>query len=419
MSTDPISRFQESAGKSPEEAKFYWTGGPVEVAERTWFASLFSGSTTFETDEGLVVIDAGMARLGPGIASLVRQKTGAPVHTAIYTHGHVDHAYGLGAFLLEGQAKPRVIGHRNMPARFSRYVLTSGHNQALNARQFGGTVNAAENQSGYDTFNAPAIPPDVLYDHTLTIEVGGVRFELHHAKGETDDHTWIFCPERGVLCPGDLFIWAVPNAGNPQKVQRYPRQWAEALRKMATLGAEVLLPGHGLPIFGEERVHAALSETAELLELLHDRALAMMNAGATLEEIVRAVEVPAHLVERPYLQPIYDEPEFIVRNVWRLYGGWWDGDPASLKPAPREVLARELAALAGGARSLARRARELSAKGEHATACHLVEHAWLADRTDRDVREARAAVYRAHALHAASLMAKGIYGAAARESEEP
>ena len=28
----------------------------------------------------------------------------------------------------------------------------------------------------------------------------------------------------------------------------------------------------------------------------------------------------------------------IVRNIWRLYGGWYDGNPARLKPAPDEAL---------------------------------------------------------------------------------
>ena len=52
---------------------------------------------------------------------------------------------------------------------------------------------------------------------------------------------------RKVLCTGDFVIWAAPNAGNPQKAQRYAREWAEALRAMAKTGAEVLLPGHGIP----------------------------------------------------------------------------------------------------------------------------------------------------------------------------
>ena len=84
-----------------------------------------------------------------------------------------------------------------------------------------------------------------------------------------------------------------------------------------------------------------------------------MNAGARLDEVLHTVRAPAHLVDLPYLRPVYDEPEFVVRNVWRLYGGWWDGNPATFKPAPERDLAGELAALAGGAAALADRALAL------------------------------------------------------------
>src|SRR6185312_14631023 len=276
-------------------------------------------------------------------------------------------------------------------------------NSCINTRQFSIPV----------AFPTRFRDPDETYASQLTVGLDGVDVELHHARGETDDHTWVWLPSLRVLCTGDLFIWAVPNAGNPQKVQRYPRQWAEALRKMAALGAEVLLPGHGVPIFGEARVHTALSETAELLELLHDRALAMMNDGATLEELLRAVAVPEELAARPYLQPIYDEPEFIVRNVWRLYGGWWDGDPAALKPPPAAALAGEVAALAGGVAALMARAEERAAAGELALACQLAEWAARAAPDDAGVIAARRKIYRARADGETSLMARGIFGDAA------
>ena len=99
MSDNPRDQFQQLVGKSPEEAKFFWTGGPIEVADRTWFSSLFSGCTAFDTDEGVVLVDTGLERLANGLAGLLRDKTDAPIHTAIYTHGHVDHAFGLEAFL--------------------------------------------------------------------------------------------------------------------------------------------------------------------------------------------------------------------------------------------------------------------------------------------------------------------------------
>ena len=159
-----------------------------------------------------------------------------------------------------------------------------------------------------------------------------------------------------MLCCGDLFIWASPNAGNPQKVQRYPLEWAAALRRMIMLRPEYLLPGHGLPVIGADRVVTALTDTAELLESLVGQTLAVMNGGGRLDEAIHSVVVPRHLADRPYLQPVYDEPEFIVRTIWRLYGGWWDGNPATLKPASERAVAAEIAALAGGARC-ARRPR--------------------------------------------------------------
>ena len=225
-------------------------------------------------------------------------------------------------------------------------------------------------------------------------------------------------PGRKVLCTGDLFIWASPNCGNPQKVQRYPREWAVGLRKMQALGAEVLLPGHGLPILGADRIDQALGETAELLESLVEQTLALMNEGARLDDIVHTVQAPAHLLDRPYLKPVYDEPEFVVRNLWRLYGGWYDGNPAHLKPAPDAVLAAEVAALAGGAGRLAERAQELAAQGDLRLAGHLAEMAALAAPDDAGVHTVRAEVFAARAAQERSTMSKGVFAWAERESRE-
>jgi alkyl sulfatase BDS1-like metallo-beta-lactamase superfamily hydrolase len=278
--------------------------------------------------------------------------------------------------------------------------------------------------------------PDRTYRDHLDLEVGGRRAELHHAKGETDDHTWTYIPDVRVLCCGDLFIWASPNAGNPQKVQRYPLEWADALRQMLDLydsprgGPEVLLPGHGYPVIGADRVRRALGDTAELLESLVEQTLALMNRGARLDEVIHTVTPPAHLMERPYLQPVYDEPEFIVRTVWRLYGGWWDGNPATLKPASERSLALELAGLAGGAGALADRALALldqpgpaagpsgatPADGSLRLAGHLAELAWLAAPDDPGVQEVRRTVFTRRADAASSTMAHGVFSWAARES---
>ncbi|HVV66346.1 MAG TPA: alkyl sulfatase dimerization domain-containing protein [Rhizomicrobium sp.] len=412
MAQNPAMNFGVMRGKTPEEAKFYWTGGPVEVAPRVWFASQFSGCTAFETDEGLLLVDTGTRQFAPAIAQMLRRKTDAPVHTAVYTHGHIDHAYGLPAFLIAGQKPPRVIAHRAMPARFSRYARTPRHNAALNARQFGGTVETQSNEA-YASFAQPPVPPDTLYDERLDISVGGVGFELHHCRGETDDHTWVFCPDRGVLCPGDLFIWAVPNDGNPQKVQRYPFDRATGLRAMAALKPQALCPGHGGPVIGEpDKIVRMLTETADFLDAVVERTLAALEAGSPPHvDIVTGIELPRS--DSPWLQPIYDDAEFLARNVIRYFGGWWSGRPSELKPAARATVASEIARLSGGVGALARRAIDLAKAGEFRLACHLADYALEAAPSDEEVRSAVAAIYEGRAERETSLMAVNIYNSAA------
>jgi alkyl sulfatase BDS1-like metallo-beta-lactamase superfamily hydrolase len=138
-----------------------------------------------------------------------------------------------------------------------------------------------------------------------------------------------------------------------------------------------------------------------------------------LNDIIHQIKVPSGLLDRPYLRPIYDDPAFIVRNLWRLYGGWYEGNPARLKPPPDADLAAALAALSGGASSMAGRAEELRADGRLDVACELAEYAWRADPGDGRVAEIRSRIYRERAEGESSLMAKAIYNAAARDSDSP
>jgi alkyl sulfatase BDS1-like metallo-beta-lactamase superfamily hydrolase len=396
-----------------EPARFWKPTGQVEeLAPEVFFLHTFANMTLIRTAQGLVLIDTSNYAARDRTFALVRSVDAAPVLAAIYTHGHADHALGLPPFLAEaatrGWARPRIVGHRNVAARFARYRRTNAYNALINARQFG---IAATWPMDYDE-------PDLVYDDTLAFAIGDARLELRHARGETDDHTWIWWPERRILWTGDLFIWVAPNAGNPQKVQRYAAEWAAALRTMSDLGAELLVPGHGVPIIGGDRVRQALEETAEWLETLERETVARMNAGATLDQVLAEVRPPAHLAGRPYLQAVYDEPEYVVRNVWRLYGGWWDGVPSHLKPAREAEIGREVASLAGGVDRLAARAQELAQSGDLALAAHLIDWAVAVDPDDRATHAARAQIYEARSRAAAALMTRGIFAAVARESAE-
>ena len=180
-----------------------------EIAPGFAFMSGFGNVAVLSTDEGLVFVDTSSQFHAAKLFAQVRRWSPSRVHTAVYTHGHVDHVFGLAPFEDEARSKgwpaACVVAHRACPDRFDRYRLTNGYNGVINQRQFG--------------FPRPWFPSDfrypdrVLDDAGATIAVGGVDVRLCHDRGETDDHLWAWIPSQRAIYTGDLFIWAAPNCG--------------------------------------------------------------------------------------------------------------------------------------------------------------------------------------------------------------
>lgn len=408
------------------------TGELSEIADGLAMVESFSHVVTWNSGDGIVCFDTSHVNTGQQVVDSIRKWSNDPFNSLVYTHGHADHvggsvAFGANATAL-GHKAPRVIGHKNVQRRFDRYRYTNDWNVAINARQFGG-IRGDLNSVMNDLRPADGAPrlSDFIPRNTLdTTEVvdkfasmtfGDSEVEFHHGKGETDDHLWSWFPQQKWVATGDFVIWNFPNAGNPQKVQRFPIEWAEALRAIIAKEPELMLPAHGLPIAGKERIARVLDEIASALEYLVKSTVEMMNAGETLNTIIHSVKIPEATLGKPYLRPLYDEPEFVVRNIWRQFGGWWDGAPSRLKPATDESLSVELATLAGGAEVLMARAKDLAASGDLRLACHLADFAGWAAPDEPTIHRDRAEIYETRRKSETSLMAKGIFKGASRESE--
>lgn len=416
MKQDPLfERLWDSSAAMEEWTASVSHGAITQVHDNiiTVHTTYFCGSVTaIRTAEGLVLIDTAKPDTARQTLDVIRSWDDGPIHTVIFTHGHIDHTSGIKVIDDEadsrGIPRPRIVAHRNVARRMQRYVDSQGFNSLVQSQQF--------NMPGY-VYPVGQRHPDEVYDDTLSLAVGGERFELFHGRGETDDATFIWLPERRVLASGDFVIWVFPNAGNPRKVQRYAAEWALALRRMEALKPETLIPGHGPVVFGRERVARMLSDGAEALEHLVRDTLALMNAGATLEDVLSKVKVPASYLAKPYLLPKYDDPEFLVRSTYHFYAGWFDGNPAHLKPARTAELAAELAALAGGARKLAERAEALASQGQGRLAVALAELAAAAMPHDPQLQAIRAATLRKLIDGESSLMGKAFLAVYEREAE--
>jgi glyoxylase-like metal-dependent hydrolase (beta-lactamase superfamily II) len=391
----------------PRRARAAFFGEPAEVAPDVFMHPVFVNTYAVRTHAGLLLIDPGLAQTAEAAHRAVRAWSDAPLQTAVYTHGHADHAFGLRPYLEAGE-RPQIVAQERCPERFRRYQELYGWNAAINQRQFG--LPAPIFVRRFDW-------PTLTVRDRLVQRLGDTEIDYRAARGETDDHLWVWLPEKRYLFSGDLIIWQAPNCGNPQKVQRYPEDWAAALETMAALDAEWLFPGHGLVVAGRDGVRTILLETARYLRVLVDQVRERMNAGEMPEAIVAAVEPDPELARRPFLRATYDHPKFIVRNLLRLWGGWWNGNAADLLPAGGDAQAREIAALAGGVARLVERGRHLLAGGESALASHLAEWATRADPGDRAAQELKRDVYAHRLSEERSLMAQGIFRAAMHDAQ--
>jgi alkyl sulfatase BDS1-like metallo-beta-lactamase superfamily hydrolase len=372
------------------------------------------GNVAFAFGRGeMLVADTSSRAMGAMAVEAIRKATDEPVAFIVYTHGHGDHAFGTRAFIddaiARGYPRPRIWAHEDVTRRFRRYAWTGGWQRHINQLQFGITL-APDALFADDAF----VPPDLTYRAMQVLELGREAVELHHAMGETDDATWVWLPHRRAALVGDLIVSSLPNTGNPNKVQRYTLEWAEALEAIARKRPRYVLPGHGR-VYRDGECEELLKETARALRYLHDEVVRRLNDGQWPVDIVEAgIELPDELRAKPYLAPIYGCVPFVVRDVIRRYAGWWSGVPSEMLPARRAERASDIIALCGRDALIAR-ARELANSGEPKRALVLAEIAVNADPSDRDALELNARVLDELARSEPSFIARNFFAGAARE----
>ena len=385
-------------------------GGGVHMLQ------LFANTCIIEAAEGIALFDVGLPIDGPRIVEELRAVTDLPVRYIIYGHGHADHAFGTGAVLEDaeerGHPKPVIVAQENLPGRFDRYRRMLPYHEHINRIQFA-------IPEGIPAFPWDYIYPDRTFRDELTLNLGDVTLELRHARGETDDHVWMWIPERKAVCLSDFWVWSCPNVGNPFKVQRYALEWAQALEDVAALSPELMLPGHGAAIAGASEIADACRTVAAALRFLDGEVVEMLNEGKWQEEILHGFTWPEEFAASPYLAPIYGHPYFVVQALLRQYHGWYDGNPSHLFPSRAGDIAGEVLELAGGPARVLERARALMDAGRTQLALHTVDFVLDAGAEPRrEALEVKKALLESLAGEEKSLIARNILLGGVRLIEE-
>jgi alkyl sulfatase BDS1-like metallo-beta-lactamase superfamily hydrolase len=332
----------------------------------------------------ILVVDTGAPGHGSHAVSAVREHTREPFALIIYTHGHHDHTSGTRFFLADaasrGHRRPTIWSNEGVCPRFHRFMRMAGWEAQINSLQFG-TYIPREDVEASEAYTFP----DFTYREYQMLELAGEPVELYHARGETEDASWVWLPERQVAFVGDLIVSSLPNTGNPTKPQRFTLEWAETLEKIAAKKPRVVLPGHG-PVYRGATCLQLLLDTACALRLIHDEVVRRLNRGDWPVDILEAdIKLPPSLANKPYLRESYGCVPFVVRDVLRTYGGWWSGQPSHLFPPSRREHAEDIVSLCGRD-ALLQKAHDLLRCGDNERAVALAEIVWLFDPRDVEAK---------------------------------
>ncbi len=340
----------------------------IQAAPGVWVAVGFgiANSILIEGDDGAIVVDT-MESLesAQAVAAEFAKVSTKPVKAIVYTHSHPDHVSGAPAFIVAGAEVPAgssagipIYAHedvaRNMdkisselqPVITRRSLRMYGWGLTPEERLnvgIGGELDLHEGST------VSILRPTKTFRDTLEDTVAGIRFQLVHAPGETDDQIFVWLPDRKVLLPGDNLYRAFPNLYTIRGTSfRDPKKWAASIDLMRALPAEFLVPSHTRPLTGAELIHSTLTDYRDAIRYVHDQSIRLINAGLLPDEIAARLKLPAHLAASPFLQEFYGKPGWSAKSLFAGQLGWFDGRPEQLHPLPPMEQARRLVELAGG-----------------------------------------------------------------------
>lgn len=308
----------------------------------------------------------------------MRKITKKPIETIIYTHQHADHISGAGVF---HDTVKKVISRVPGTTELGKTALIQQYLGKRALYQFGRNLTPEEAVSSglgaaVEVKGKPVpLKPNVFLNNPVErLEVDGIVFTILAAPGETDDHQFVWLPQEKIFCCGDNYYASWPNLSAIRGGQyRDVCSWIDALEHLLELKAEILLPGHGVALFGNEQVHETISGYREGLQYVLEETLKGINQGLTPDELVQVVKLPKHLAELPQLQEFYGTVAWSVRGIYNGYVGWFDGNATHLFSMDcREKAEKEIRMMGG----------ETAILKEIANAIENKEMQWVLELTD-------------------------------------
>ncbi len=406
----------------------------IELAPDVFGAIGFAASNVYMLigDDGLVIIDSTeTTKAAQNILAEFRKLTDKPVKTIIYTHSHRDHISGASVFAEGGT--PEVIASDNFESDL--VAIDSPHpkpGKALMARtkrQFGMglsfpnervSVGVGPGDRPMEGMGAGYIEPTLLMSDARTkLNRCGLDLELVKAPGETPDHIVVWYASRQMLFCGDNFYSSFPMLYAIRgTAYRDFNAWADSLDLLLNFKAEVLAPGHTMPVVGSAKIKEYLSDYREAISSLVAQTVDGMNRQLGPDELAHSVSLPSELAGKPYLKEFYGKVAWSVRAYFAGTLGWFDGNPTNLAKLSPKQSADRIIKLAGGVDALLKTAQQAAADDDHQWAMELSDHLIHANEQAIAAKKIKIASLRAMADLEINAAGRNYYLLSAQEMEQ-
>ncbi len=223
----------------------------------------------------------------------IRRVTKKPIGQIVYTHHHADHTLGSNFF----PKKIPIIAHRYMRERMEETGLDLAHYRHVNPEYAEHLKNLTHRY------------PTYIYEGSMTLDLGGIKAELHHlGHGHSKGDTIVYIPTTRVLYSGDCCF----NFVTPATFDADIGNWIRTTQRILKIfNFKAVVPGHG-PI-GDRR---AVEEMLGYLKLVRREAKKRFNQGMAARRAAKDIPLGPY---RNWMKP--DRVEQAVMKLFNEFKG--------------------------------------------------------------------------------------------------